>query len=474
MKAVRSLSLLFALLVVASLGQEPRKAIFYNSSSFQMALKGESTVQGLNGSLYTFAKIDSEVSADGSNSSTIILTFTILKERYLMADRQTIVLTFKGSSADLLFAYDDPTRDPIVIKGKFSQMMDATMPVEFQECDFEYHHVFSDTTSHSFQLLGYGSCRFSGTFKMDSVPYRANYYFFIFFFVFFTLIQIYGFRRLISSAREEFETVMRKISIHGLLLDTTMNSCILYHFGVILPIDVKIVVPQILLMINSSFFWMQKLVHSIHNQPNQSCGRFFQFLCTMIMMIGGLYVPILDRKSYSLLVVGIFPLFFQVYNSFTNRVASFSFDYNILFKPFQFLIICYIYGWPLTSAHLLPTYPMVTVKYMIVFVIVTVISYLQKSIHPRFYIKTRSDYMRQLLMPIRVTKDEKIGEADEKRQECPICLADLHEATTDSALRTPCGHSFHEDCLKSWLLKNENCPICRAPVFSPDEWHYVE
>ena len=468
------MSLLFTLVVAVSLGQEPRKAIFYNSSSFQMALKGESKIQGLNGSLYTFAKIESEVSSEGFNSSTIILTFTILKERYLMADRQTIVLNFKGASADLLFAYDDPSRDPIVIKGKYSQMMDATMPVEFQECDFEYHHVFSDTSSHSFQLRGYGSCNFSGIFKMDSVPYKANYYFFIYFFVVFTLIQIYGFRRMISSAREDFESVMKKISIHGLLLDTTMNSCILYHFGVILPIDVKIVVPQILLMINSSFFWMQKLVHSIHNQPNQSCGRFFQFLCTMIMMIGGLYVPILDRKSYSLLVVGIFPLFFQVYNSFTNRVASFSFDYNILFKLFQFLIICYIYGWPLTSAHLLPTYPMVTVKYMIVFVIVTVISYLQKSIHPRFYIKTRSDYMRQLLMPIRVSPEEKVGETDEKKQECPICLAELHEATTDQALRTPCGHSFHEDCLKGWLLKNENCPLCRAPVFSPDEWHSVE
>lgn len=437
-----------------------------------MALKGESTVQGLNGSLYTFAKIESEYSSDGNNSSLKILTFTILKERYLMADRQTIVLTFEGATSELLFSDDDPARDPIVVKGRYSEMMDATMPIEFQDCDFEYHHVFSDTSSHTFQLRGYGSCRFSGTFKMDYVPYKANYYFFIFFFVVFTMVQIYAFRRMIASAREDFEPVMKKISIHGLLLDTTMNSCILYHFGVILPIDIKIVIPQILLMINSSFFWMQKLVHSIHHQPHQSCGRFFQFLCTMVMMIGGLYVPILDRKSYSLLLVGIFPLFLQVYNSFTHRVASFSFDYNVLFKPFQFLIICYIYGWPLTSAHLLPTYPQVTVKYLIVFLVVSGISYLQKSIHPRFYIKTRSDYLRQQLMPTRLPFEQEVGEADEKKQECSICLSELHLSKTEAALRTPCGHNFHEDCLLGWLSKSENCPLCRAPVFPPDDLRF--
>ena len=44
---------------------------------------------------------------------------------------------------------------------------------------------------------------------------------------------------------------------------------------------------------------------------------------------------------------------------------------------------------------------------------------------------------------------------------CSICFSSL----TDSPTRTtPCGHTFHEQCLQEWLSRRNTCPFCRAPV----------
>lgn len=29
-----------------------------------------------------------------------------------------------------------------------------------------------------------------------------------------------------------------------------------------------------------------------------------------------------------------------------------------------------------------------------------------------------------------------------------------------------CSHSFCETCIKTWLSKNQNCPVCRSPVLT--------
>lgn len=43
--------------------------------------------------------------------------------------------------------------------------------------------------------------------------------------------------------------------------------------------------------------------------------------------------------------------------------------------------------------------------------------------------------------------------------ECPICL----EEGEDTRWRQlPCGHTFHETCLREWLAIGRRCPLCRA------------
>lgn len=47
---------------------------------------------------------------------------------------------------------------------------------------------------------------------------------------------------------------------------------------------------------------------------------------------------------------------------------------------------------------------------------------------------------------------------------CPICLTDY---VVNEPVRTlPCRHSYHTDCIDTWLGSRNNCPLCRQPPVS--------
>uniref|UniRef100_A0A7S1WIB1 RING-type E3 ubiquitin transferase n=1 Tax=Alexandrium catenella TaxID=2925 RepID=A0A7S1WIB1_ALECA len=50
--------------------------------------------------------------------------------------------------------------------------------------------------------------------------------------------------------------------------------------------------------------------------------------------------------------------------------------------------------------------------------------------------------------------------------ECSICLDEL--VIGQPALRIPCGHLYHEDCVKDWLKKSNECPVCRFELPTDD------
>eukprot|EP00850_Spirogloea_muscicola_P010496 SM000062S19882 [mRNA] locus=s62:160810:162190:- [translate_table: standard] len=52
--------------------------------------------------------------------------------------------------------------------------------------------------------------------------------------------------------------------------------------------------------------------------------------------------------------------------------------------------------------------------------------------------------------------------------QCVVCLGDYEEG--DSLRRLPlCGHSFHVECIGSWLRSHATCPICRTSLLPPPE-----
>eukprot|EP00933_Yihiella_yeosuensis_P031734 TRINITY_DN2532_c0_g1_i1.p1 TRINITY_DN2532_c0_g1~~TRINITY_DN2532_c0_g1_i1.p1 ORF type:complete len:395 (+),score=115.47 TRINITY_DN2532_c0_g1_i1:98-1186(+) len=54
--------------------------------------------------------------------------------------------------------------------------------------------------------------------------------------------------------------------------------------------------------------------------------------------------------------------------------------------------------------------------------------------------------------------DEEIDE----NEHCVICRDSLFDGSKPKKL--PCGHIFHIDCLRSWLVMQQVCPTCRAEI----------
>ncbi|KAM3589868.1 hypothetical protein VKS41_000722 [Umbelopsis sp. WA50703] len=49
-------------------------------------------------------------------------------------------------------------------------------------------------------------------------------------------------------------------------------------------------------------------------------------------------------------------------------------------------------------------------------------------------------------------------------QPCAICTEDY--VPQEEALKLPCSHIFHQDCIVPWLRMNQTCPVCRFSVES--------
>ncbi|XP_021293352.1 uncharacterized protein LOC110423464 [Herrania umbratica] len=51
------------------------------------------------------------------------------------------------------------------------------------------------------------------------------------------------------------------------------------------------------------------------------------------------------------------------------------------------------------------------------------------------------------------------GESAVKDQDCKICSEEFEVGSVASEM--PCFHTFHEDCIETWLKQSNCCPICR-------------
>ncbi|XP_019055076.1 PREDICTED: E3 ubiquitin-protein ligase RNF13-like [Nelumbo nucifera] len=60
--------------------------------------------------------------------------------------------------------------------------------------------------------------------------------------------------------------------------------------------------------------------------------------------------------------------------------------------------------------------------------------------------------------------DFKAREKGSSPVDCAVCLENFKVG--DKCRLLPCRHSFHANCVDSWLLKTPICPICRTSVDS--------
>ena len=54
---------------------------------------------------------------------------------------------------------------------------------------------------------------------------------------------------------------------------------------------------------------------------------------------------------------------------------------------------------------------------------------------------------------------EDVSKLEESNRRCVICFEDFNSGEKVTAL--PCIHFFHNPCIKEWIKKKSNCPICK-------------
>ena len=59
-------------------------------------------------------------------------------------------------------------------------------------------------------------------------------------------------------------------------------------------------------------------------------------------------------------------------------------------------------------------------------------------------------------------KKFKLADSKEKDDSCVICMDEYKEG--DRLYVLACNHEYHKDCVKDWLVKQRNCPLCRKEV----------
>lgn len=75
------------------------------------------------------------------------------------------------------------------------------------------------------------------------------------------------------------------------------------------------------------------------------------------------------------------------------------------------------------------------------------------------YISSQIDYIRA---GWKIHPDEKWEIYINRNQECSICQNSLDDM---AYIRTACGHTFHYECLKQWVVSGDydlKCPMCRS------------
>ncbi|WMV59737.1 hypothetical protein MTR67_053122 [Solanum verrucosum] len=55
----------------------------------------------------------------------------------------------------------------------------------------------------------------------------------------------------------------------------------------------------------------------------------------------------------------------------------------------------------------------------------------------------------------------------EEQEACAICLIEYNDEDTIGTLQ--CGHEFHVECIKKWLMRKKTCPFCRAQLLPTHE-----
>jgi len=79
-----------------------------------------------------------------------------------------------------------------------------------------------------------------------------------------------------------------------------------------------------------------------------------------------------------------------------------------------------------------------------------------------FYSMDYNPVSQTMLDNLNVFRIKNINNLPNDGKKCSICLEEYKEA--DECVFLPCFHKYHSECIKTWLKKNNNCPICKSTL----------
>merc|ERR1719322_1396530 len=53
------------------------------------------------------------------------------------------------------------------------------------------------------------------------------------------------------------------------------------------------------------------------------------------------------------------------------------------------------------------------------------------------------------------------SDAVKQPEACAICIEPMNPNESKLTSMEGCGHTFHDDCIRTWLTKKQQCPCCR-------------
>ena len=48
------------------------------------------------------------------------------------------------------------------------------------------------------------------------------------------------------------------------------------------------------------------------------------------------------------------------------------------------------------------------------------------------------------------------------KQKCMVCFEPVSSTNTINSKRMCCGHAFHPECIMTWFVTSDECPVCRT------------
>mmetsp|Transcript_13440 Transcript_13440/g.25324 ORF Transcript_13440/g.25324 Transcript_13440/m.25324 type:complete len:532 (-) Transcript_13440:881-2476(-) len=172
-------------------------------------------------------------------------------------------------------------------------------------------------------------------------------------------------------------------------------------------------------------------------------GYVFQFIALgLILVVHSSWIPQIVR------------------NAVHGYRKSWRFQITLKLILARYALLFYIFGCPANFLSWRPKYWYVGVLFILMVTQVTLL-WLQMSLGPRFFVPQR--FRPQIYSYYRNLDEENGGDP----LECMICLNALREAGDTSevkSMHTPCGHTYHEECLKRWMDVKMQCPTCRSEL----------